>query len=183
MQTRQKKKKILEWLESLSVKKFCLLWKMTMRGPRARKRLDRRVLMDFPHKGHKAGPELQMFVKVLLGWKQNSLLSYWQFYFSEDWGCNGRNWWCSTSGQQERIGQRRRDGHGKSGQVMADCLTANEGWIVGPPDLCPKPEENRFQRFPQKIPGPRCFEGRHFPQENVRFTKNQFKPHNCSLWF
>ena len=47
-----------------------------MRGPSARKRIDRRVLMDFPHKGHKAGPELQMFVKVLLGWKQNSLLSY-----------------------------------------------------------------------------------------------------------
>lgn len=54
-------------MESLSVKKLCSLWKMTMRGPDARKRIDR-VSMDSPHMGHKAGPELQeMFVKVLLG--------------------------------------------------------------------------------------------------------------------
>ena len=168
-------------MESLSVKKFCLLWKMTMRGPSARKRIDRRVLMDFPHKGHKAGPELQMFVKVLLGWKQNSLLSYWQFYFSEDWGCNGRNWWCSTSGQQERIGQRRRrDGHGKSGQVMADCLTANEGWIVGPARPVSKTWGKQISEIPPENPWAQMLWGKTFPtrkcevhQKSIQATQLQ----------
>lgn len=41
-------------------------WKITMKDSSVRRRMDkRRVLVDSPHMGHKAGPELQeMFVKV-----------------------------------------------------------------------------------------------------------------------
>lgn len=180
-------------MESLSVKKLCWLWKMTMRGPSARKRRDRRVLIDFPHMGHKAGPELQeMFVKVLLGWKQNSVLSHWQFYFSEDWGCSGRNWWCSASGQQERIGQRRRrDGHGKSGQVMVDCLTANEGWILGSARLVSKTWGKQISEIPPENPWAQMLWGKTFPvrecevhQKSIQATQLQlliFKSSTFSL--
>lgn len=44
-------------------------------------------------------------------------------------------------------------------------------------------EENRFRRFPKKIPGPKCCEGRCFHWEDMRLTKNHFKPHSCNFWF
>lgn len=69
-----------------------------------------------------------------------------------------RNHGCSTSNQQVRVGQRR-DGHGDSGHVVLDDVTAKEGWILGSARVVSKTCGKQISEIP---PEDRC-EGTHFP--------------------
>lgn len=95
-----------------------------------------------------------------------------------------RSYWCPASDQQEKIVQRRkRNRHRRNGHVVLVSETAKEGQILGLTRLVPKTWGKQIWDFLQKIPGPKCYEGRHFKWENMRLNENQFKSHSCNFWF